>query len=92
MPNSDDGSGVSQRAVISGDNCSATDRAHRIGQDKPVFVYRLIAENTLEEKILLMQTRKKAIAESVYKDETGEQTIGLTAKDIESLFAPAEEK
>ena len=70
----------------------ATDRAHRIGQDKPVFVYRLIAENTLEEKILLMQTRKKAIAESVYKDETGEQTIGLTAKDIESLFAPAEEK
>jgi SNF2 family DNA or RNA helicase len=70
----------------------ATDRAHRIGQDKPVFVYRLIAENTLEEKILLMQSRKKAIAESVYNDETGEQTIGLTAKEIESLFAPAEKK
>ena len=36
----------------------ATDRAHRIGQDKPVFVYKLITENTLEEKILDMQVKK----------------------------------
>ena len=68
----------------------ATDRVYRIGQDKPVFVYKLIVENTLEEKILEMQQRKKAITSSVYKDESGEQTLALTAKDIEDLFAPIE--
>jgi SNF2 family DNA or RNA helicase len=45
----------------------ATDRAHRIGQDKAVFVYKLITENTLEEKIMAMQARKQALADGVYK-------------------------
>ena len=45
----------------------ATDRAHRIGQDKPVFVYKLIAENTLEEKILDMQVKKQLLAEGSYE-------------------------
>ena len=45
----------------------AADRAHRIGQDKPVFVYKLITENTVEEKILAMQERKRSLAESIYK-------------------------
>ncbi len=35
----------------------AADRAHRIGQDKPVFVYKLITENTVEEKIIAMQEK-----------------------------------
>jgi superfamily II DNA or RNA helicase len=43
----------------------ATDRAHRIGQDKPVFVYKLITEGTVEEKILALQKRKHELAQSV---------------------------
>jgi len=56
----------------------ATDRAHRIGQNKAVFVYKLITENTLEEKILLMQARKQALADGVYS--------------IQELFAPLNNK
>ncbi len=41
----------------------AADRAHRIGQDKPVFIYKLITENTVEEKIIAMQDKKRALVE-----------------------------
>ena len=41
----------------------ATDRAYRIGQDKPVFVYKLVAENTVEDRILALQHHKKAMAD-----------------------------
>ncbi|MDQ6977002.1 MAG: DEAD/DEAH box helicase, partial [Ghiorsea sp.] len=44
----------------------ATDRAHRIGQDKPVFVYKLTTIGTVEEKILEMQERKRALANSIH--------------------------
>jgi len=44
----------------------ATDRAHRIGQDKPVFVYKLVAAGTVEEKILELQARKQKLAEDIY--------------------------
>ena len=44
----------------------ATDRAHRIGQDKPVFVYKLIAQGTVEERMLELQQRKKALAAGIY--------------------------
>src|SRR6185312_11047153 len=43
----------------------AIDRAHRIGQTRPVFAYRLIAANTIEERILELQQKKRALAESV---------------------------
>ncbi|NKI36610.1 hypothetical protein HFP89_15670 [Wenzhouxiangella sp. XN79A] len=43
----------------------ATDRAHRIGQDKPVFVYKLLTQGTVEEKILALQKRKYELARSV---------------------------
>ena len=44
----------------------ASDRTHRIGQDKPVFVYKLITEGTVEEKIVALQARKHKLAESLY--------------------------
>ncbi len=43
----------------------ATDRAHRIGQDKKVFVYRMVTQGTVEEKIVELQQRKHALAESL---------------------------
>jgi SNF2 family DNA or RNA helicase len=65
----------------------ATDRAHRIGQDKPVFVYRLVAEGTVEERILDLQDRKRQLAAAIH--DTGiEGPDALTEDDIDRLFAP----
>ncbi len=65
----------------------ATDRAHRIGQDKPVFVYKLVAQGTVEERMLELQQRKKALAAGIY-DAAGGTGAGLEATDIERLFEP----
>jgi superfamily II DNA or RNA helicase len=65
----------------------ATDRAHRIGQDKPVFVYKLVAQGTVEERMLELQQRKKALAAGIY-DAAGATGAGLGAADIEHLFEP----
>lgn len=43
----------------------ATDRAHRIGQERPVTVYRLVAEQTIEEKILQLHAQKRDLADSL---------------------------
>jgi SNF2 family DNA or RNA helicase len=42
----------------------AADRTHRIGQDRPVSIYRLVARDTVEERILLLQARKRQLAET----------------------------
>ena len=65
----------------------ATDRAHRIGQDKPVFVYKLIAAGTVEEKIMQLQARKAEIAGALF-EETGASTIDIRPEDLNDLFAP----
>lgn len=66
----------------------AADRAYRIGQDKPVFVYKLVTENTVEEKILAMQERKRRLAENIYQDDVKGETLKLTAEDFAALFEP----
>jgi SNF2 family DNA or RNA helicase len=71
-----------------GDRNQAADRVYRIGQDKPVFVYKLITENTVEEKILAMQEKKRALAEGIYKDRAKEESLKLTADDLTALFEP----
>jgi SNF2 family DNA or RNA helicase len=63
------------------------DRAHRIGQDKPVFVYKLVAQGTVEERMLELQQRKKALAAGIY-NAAGGTGAGLEAGDIERLFEP----
>ncbi len=65
----------------------ATDRAHRIGQDKPVLVYRLIAADTVEEKVLELQQRKRSLAQAALD---GERLVitSLTREDLEAVFNP----
>jgi SNF2 family DNA or RNA helicase len=65
----------------------ATDRAHRIGQDKPIFVYKLIATNSVEEKMLVMQERKRNLAQGIYGSGVQEGS-GFTPEDLEFLFQP----
>ena len=64
----------------------AIDRAHRIGQIKPVFVYRLVASGTIEEKMEVLKDRKAALAASLF-DPNGEPTLAMTEDDIETLLA-----
>ncbi|MBK5009280.1 DEAD/DEAH box helicase [Pseudomonas sp. S60] len=65
----------------------ATDRAYRIGQDKPVFVFKLITRGTVEEKIQLLQQDKAALAASLLDGgQAGQWRLG--DEEIEALFAP----
>jgi superfamily II DNA or RNA helicase len=65
----------------------ATDRAHRIGQDKPVFVYKLIAQRTVEEKIIQLQADKHALVSQLYAEKSASPSQ-LSSADLEALFAP----
>ncbi len=65
----------------------ATDRAHRIGQDKPVFVYKLTTSGTVEEKIVAMQDRKRELAKSVHGGG-GKRSALWTESELQSLFEP----
>lgn len=65
----------------------ATDRAYRIGQDKPVFVYKMIGSGTVEEKIQALQARKHALAESLLSGKGGE-SLSFSEEDLAILFEP----
>jgi SNF2 family DNA or RNA helicase len=65
----------------------ATDRAYRIGQEKPVFVYKIITKGTVEEKIIEMQQKKKQLMDGLF-DPTAKVSAKLTANDIQTLFEP----
>ena len=64
----------------------AVDRAHRIGQTRRVFAYRLIARDTVEEKILALQDRKRELAESIVQADES-MISSLTAEDVELLLS-----
>lgn len=68
----------------------ATDRAWRIGQDKPVFVYKLIAKGTLEEKIQALQQKKAELASAMLSDGVA-QNLKITPEDLQGIFAPLDE-
>jgi SNF2 family DNA or RNA helicase len=67
----------------------ATDRAHRIGQNKTVQVIKLITQGTIEEKILKLQEKKKEIIDSVIESNNAESIMvsSLTEEDFEELFS-----
>lgn len=65
----------------------ATDRAHRIGQDKPVFVYKLIAAGTVEEKIMALQAQKGALSDALF-DAAKTESLEITQSDLDELFKP----
>ena len=68
----------------------AIDRAHRIGQDKPVFAYRMICADTVEERIQELQKQKRDLADAVMGDEgQGDESVAagkLTREDLEQLL------
>lgn len=68
----------------------ATDRAWRIGQDKPVFVYKLIARGTLEEKIQALQQKKAELAYAMLGAGQA-NSVEITPEDLQAIFAPLEE-
>ena len=66
----------------------AMDRAHRIGQDKPVFVHRLVAKGTIEEKILALQARKQALADALLSNSEADSKGLFDEQTLRDLFAP----
>ena len=70
----------------------ATARAHRIGQDQPVLVYRIVAAGSIEERMLALQARKAALAAGVLgSDAAGDSATKFDEADLRGLLAPLED-
>jgi superfamily II DNA or RNA helicase len=65
----------------------ATDRTHRLGQLNPVFVYRLVAEGTVEEVMMRMQAKKRALFEGILSEQQI-SGVKLTEEDLAMFFQP----
>jgi SNF2 family DNA or RNA helicase len=63
----------------------ATDRAYRIGQSRPVFVYNLIVAGSVEERMLALQRRKRQLADGILAPGAG---LPVSERELEGLFAP----
>ena len=64
----------------------AIDRTHRIGQTKNIFAYRMICKDSIEDKILLLQDRKRILAKDLIADDDG-FVKSLSREDVEYLFS-----
>ena len=64
----------------------ATDRVYRIGQTKAVFVYKLIVENTIEQKILELQIKKQAIQDGIYDSDKQQEDINFSGDELLNLL------
>ncbi|MEJ7674306.1 MAG: C-terminal helicase domain-containing protein [Chitinophagaceae bacterium] len=64
----------------------AIDRTHRIGQTKNIFAYRMICKDTIEDKILQLQDRKRILAKELIADDTS-FVKSLSKEDVEYLFS-----
>ena len=65
----------------------ANARAHRIGQTRPVFVYKLVVQGSIEERMLALQARKAALAEGVLGRDAA-AAVKFSAEDLQGLLAP----
>ena len=65
----------------------AIDRAHRVGQSRNVFAYRLICRNTIEEKIADLQQRKRRLADEILESDSSSVLKDLSAEDLEVLLS-----
>ena len=63
-------------------------RAHRIGQSRPVFVHQLVIEGSIEERMLELQARKRALADGLLGRDGGESLEKFSADEIDRLLAP----
>ena len=66
----------------------ATDRAHRIGQTQPVFVYKLIIDGSVEEKMLELQARKQTLAQGLFAEGAADDGPLLDGATLAQLFEP----
>ena len=66
----------------------ATDRAHRIGQTQSLWVIKLVAQGTIEEKILALQERKAELADSLYSGAAARKEPLFTETDLAELLQP----
>jgi len=64
----------------------AIDRTHRIGQTKNIFAYRMICKDSIEDKILKLQEKKRALAKDLIADDSS-FVKSLTREDVEYLFS-----
>jgi len=65
----------------------AIDRCHRVGQKNPVHVYRLIAKDTIEEQVLILQEKKKTMMERAFGMKSKEDLQKLRMSDLKLLFS-----
>jgi len=64
----------------------AVDRTHRIGQTRPVFAYRLVARDTVEEKVIALQQQKRELADAIMRED-GAPLSALTRDELDALLS-----